>query len=150
VSCKRCGHDCVGMYCEQCACEVAGRTPPPRRQDPEQIAQEAGIEFRQQRRPRTRRTPKTIPDPETSTTPRMTHRQERAARKQGMPSSARKLYKFTDPVRQPRDGRPRTLSEPVTEAPAPPKPRRKRKAKPGRGGSVHTIPTAFETDRRHH
>jgi transposase len=134
--CEGCGVRVeAGRYCEPCAITLAGGTAPARIQDPQQIAQEAGIKFpRTSRRSRAAKTRRTS---ETSETPRM--KADRRARVQGMPSGARKLY--GNPMPQARSGRPREVSEPVTEAPKP------RKNHPA---ATRVIPTAIESDRRKH
>jgi hypothetical protein len=63
-----------------------------------------------------------------------------------MPSGARKLYKV--PMPKARDGRPRKLSEPLTEEPKPVKDPKQTRQKIT--GSVRAISTAFESNRRRH
>jgi hypothetical protein len=144
MSCKRCGSACVGTYCEQCAYEIAGRTPPPRQQDAQQIARETGVDLPAQHtrvhvgaRARSRRkAPK--------------ERDGREDRLKAMPSGARKIYDVPVPIPEPRGGKARTVSERVTKSPKPKKKRREWVQWSDRDGSVWMIPTPIETDRRRH
>ena len=143
MRCKRCGHDSAGLYCEACACEVMGLTPPSRQQDAPQVTRETGADLpsprsRTHRRARSRSRSEAPAEPD-----------GREDHLKAMPSGARKLYDVPVPVPQPRGGKARTVSERVTKAPKPKK-RREQGTWSDHEGSVWMVPTPTETNRRRH